>query len=220
MIESLIEGNAWDSTPCFMCLPDSMGNYLKEGNGEFFRTLALIVSGYPGFFSFLGRQAEKIFYLFHFLEPYNNLNLYYFLNTFPWLNWLPNYPHLLVLAFPGMLYTLRTKKNLFFAVFFLLLAVSLLLAPVLTRYRLILIPFYCVWAGVTISQIMKVIHSQWIRLLVLCVLILPWTGYLLNKALPLKLTQRDTEARVIAIIQQASSQQAVEKTSRDVSRLP
>ncbi|MBN2143624.1 MAG: glycosyltransferase family 39 protein, partial [Candidatus Aureabacteria bacterium] len=203
LIESLIEGNAFDSTPCYMCLPDSMGHYLKEGRGDFFRTLWLIISGYPDRFGFVIRQIQKILCLFDFLEPYNNLNLYYFLKTFSWLNVLPNYPHLFLLAVPGFLYVIRGGKHLFLAKLFLLLTLSLILAPVLARYRLVLIPFYCLWGGLTVSLVLKKIHPAIGRILIALFLLLPWTGYLINKTIPDRFKERDTESTVFAIIQKS-----------------
>lgn len=208
LLEGLIEGLAFDSTTRFMCLPESMPRYLLEHHGRILETFFALVSDYPSLWAFVVRLSEKGCSLIYFLEPFNNLNLYYFLEQFPGFLFLPSYPALILVALPGFCLAFR-KKNGFLLPVFILLALGLLLGPILARYRLILIPFYLLWAGVTFSYLYEKWKLVWV--LILLFVGLPVIAFSLNKTLDPSTTDRTLEKQYVLEIEKYSG--LIEKRS-------
>ena len=199
LLESLIEGLAFDSTPSFMCLPDSMPHYLLEYQGKIVETFFAIVSDYPSGWAFVERLIAKGFALFYFLEPFNNLNLYYFTEQFPWLQCLISYPALILAALPGLWLAFKKKEGSFLFPVFCLLALGLLGGPILARYRLILIPFYLLWAGVALAYLREKWKPVYVMLLIYAGL--PMLAFYMNSTLDPSLTHRPLEKNYAALIQ-------------------
>jgi 4-amino-4-deoxy-L-arabinose transferase-like glycosyltransferase len=198
LLECLIEGLAFDATPAFMCVPDSMQRYLLDYQGRILETFFSIVSDYPSVWAFWERLVEKGFALFHFLEPFNNLNLYYFTEQFPWLHCLISYPALILVALPGLAMIFRKKQGFFLLPLFFALVLGLLIGPILARYRLILIPFYLLWAGVTLGILYE--KKKWLCGIVF--LGLPFLAFCMNNTLNPSLKDRPTERTLVALIQE------------------
>ena len=192
LLDSLIEGNAFDSEVFRMCLPDSMKRYLYEGNGNAWATLMLILKDYPDYWSLAKKGFEKIFWMLFWYEPYNNLNLYFFREQFVWIRFLPDYAAIFLPAIAGAFISLVKHRHRRFILFALVLFLSLLCAPILCRYRLILIPFYLVWAGLALERLsLKIKNFSLKNILLLSLLIL--VSLSLNALLPHSLTQRSLE---------------------------
>jgi hypothetical protein len=209
LIESLIEGNAFDSTPVFMCLPESMSRYLREGAGDPIKTCSLILADYPGPAAFAARMAQKAFYLFYPLEPYNNLNLYFFLDRFPAMRLLPRYTAVFLAALPGMILALRRRRHRYLFLLFALLAGSLLLGPVLARYRLILVPFYLLWGGLFFQELVRRFSPRTRPWLVAALLVLlAGADRLFENNLPARLKERDLEDFYLARIRARDGEDA------------
>lgn len=192
LMDSLIEGNAFDSEVFRMCLPESMKHYLVEGNGNAWVTFKLLLKDYPDFWSLFKKGMEKIFWMLFWYEPYNNLNIYFFKEQFPWIRVLPDYPAILLPALSGLLISIKQRKHRRLILFAALLFISLLCAPILCRYRLIQIPFYLLWAGLGmdwLSSRIKNFPFKNIGLLSLLILV----SVSLNSLIPDHLKKRDLE---------------------------
>lgn len=192
LMDSLIEGNAFDSEVFRMCLPESMKHYLVEGNGNAWETFKLLLKDYPDYWSLFKKGMEKIFWMVFWYEPYNNLNIYFFKEQFSWLRFLPDYAAILLPALSGLVISIRQHKHRRLILFAGILFISLLCAPILCRYRLILIPFYLLWAGVGMDRLasgIKLFPFKNILLLSLLVLL----SLSLNSLIPNHLMKRDLE---------------------------
>lgn len=192
LIESLIEGNAFDSEVFRMCLPESMKHYLVDGNGKIWTTLQLLLKDYPDYLSLFKKGLEKIFWLLFWYEPYNNLNLYFFRDQFFWIRFLPDYAAILFPTLLGFVLSIKQHKHRRLIPFALLLFISLLCAPILCRYRLILLPFYLLWAGLGMDWItsrIKIFPFKNILLFFLLILL----SLSMNTLIPGPLMKRDLE---------------------------
>lgn len=197
MVEGLISGNAFDSSPVYMCLPGSMKEYLHQGQGKIIPTIKLILGDYPHFMDFVKTMTLKVHFLFYYLEPYNNINLYYHIDEWPWINALVQYSGLFIFALLGLLMTRKNRFQLMFFSLFLILAFGLLIPPILARYRLILIPFYLIWAGALFHQDQAMNQKKYILKCLLFYLMIISLGFILNSTLPKGFTQRETEQILI-----------------------
>ena len=199
LIESLIEGNAYDSLPTPMCLPESMGKYLKEGEGQGVRTLLLIIKDYPTFGEFILRQFSKMAWLISFYEPFDNVNTYFIRKELPWTFLLPDFAGIYLLGFGGLWIYFREKER-FIWYFFLLLFLSLLLAPVIGRYRLILFPFFLLWSALSVEWL--ILRFKGFRLTgVILGLLVILCGIVLDGIIPKKMKERDVEPYYVRMIE-------------------
>ncbi len=194
LIESLIEGNAFDSEPVFMCIAPSLSKYLHLANGRISDTLTIIIKDYPDWLSFFKFEFKKLFFNLFFYEPYNNINLYFFRDTFLFLKFLPDYAGILLFSLTGFFVSLKQKMNRSLILIFCVLLTSLMIAPVIDRYRLILIPVHIIFASVGLNFLFEKLPLKRgiIKILILCVFLLSFS-LALNKFLPKSLTERDLE---------------------------
>jgi hypothetical protein len=81
---------------------------------------------------------------------------------------------------------------------FFALVLGLLIGPILARYRLVLIPFYLLWAGVTLGVLYE--KKKWLCGIVF--LGLPFLAFCMNNTLNPSLKDRPTERNLVALIQE------------------
>ena len=183
-IESLIEGNAFDSSVYYMYIPESMKRYLSLGEGNILTTIKLIINDYPSFYLILKMELLKFISIFSCLEPYNNINLYYYLETFWWLNLLPDYASISLLSLAGFFLYIRQNKSKFLLIIFASMVCSLMIAPILARYRLILIPFFLIFTGISGNFLFEKIFKKSIKKTILTlIIILSLSSFIINHSI-------------------------------------
>lgn len=193
-VESLIEGNAYDSEVVYMCLPDSMKRYLEIGEGKIFKTMKLIYKDYPDIKEIISRGCKKFYWLLFYLEPFNNINLYYFKKEFKWLNLLPGYSSIWIMGYMGLLILMIKKQNRFFITLFAVIMGSLMFGPVLARYRLVLIPFLIIGTSVIFKEMTLYLQRALRPFVLICIFVLLiLSGICLDSILPEFSTSRDLE---------------------------
>lgn len=206
--EALIEGLAYDATHVFMSIPDSFHKIFHDSEGRISGVIKGIIQTYPGIYDMFLVAVKKVYYLLHVLEPHNNLNLYYFWQQFPVFQLLPNYGMLFCFGSIGFFRTLRRPRNRWIPLLFMVLFASLLLSPVIARYRYTLLPFYIFFGAIGIQSIYsRVLHfmknhalRHWLAsgvLILGCLLCSLLSIHIIDR----KWTERDTENAVLSHIQ-------------------
>jgi tetratricopeptide (TPR) repeat protein len=168
--EGVIEGNAADVLPAGMAIPPSMRGILERSDGRLGGVIRETLGTYRGqWWRLGGLQLTKLRALVDPFEIPNNLNLEYGREISPILRWLPGYGVLFPLAVAGLLVTLRGSGSPhgLLGLYTLAMTAGLLAGPpVLSRYRIALVPAMAIYAAAGVVRAWDAArrrdHSRWV----------------------------------------------------------
>ncbi len=152
--ESIIEGNAADGSPVGLDWPRSMQGILERSGGRLGAVVLETLGTYQGdWIRFLRLLPRKVSGLVDPFEVPNNVSFYYGLELSPVLRLTLGYGLVFPLGLVGFLMSLNTWRRHFLAILYGLTVVgSLMVAPVIARYRLTLVPVLILYAAVMLIR--------------------------------------------------------------------
>ncbi|MBV9463087.1 MAG: glycosyltransferase family 39 protein [Verrucomicrobiae bacterium] len=148
--ENFIEGNAPGAKPAAFAIPPDMGIILRRADGDSWRVVRETFHVYDGHkSSWIGLQIRKAAALFDPYEAPDNLSLYYLGEITPFVRF--GLPHwlLIVPGLGGLALALRRRdrRHAWLGIFGIVLAASVALGPILSRYRQALAVLWIPWAA-------------------------------------------------------------------------
>ena len=164
--EALIQGNAVDAEPVGYGLPESQLSLLRRADGDTGTLIREILNDYDGQYGTLVyHQWQKFLYLFDVDELPNNMDIRYAERLSPVLAVLPGYGVLLPLGLAGLLLiwpALRRdpRQVSLVLLFFGALVATLIVPPVLGRYRMPLAPYWMLFSGYFVSMAWDQLQQQ------------------------------------------------------------
>ena len=139
-IEGFVYGHAADGSPTDLVIPRSAKRILGEADGSFWRTVSLTLATHESVPALLRWEARKLASVVSSYEPADNVNWYYFAERSPALRLGPPYALVLALALVGMWLERRRGPDEQLLRWFIVVTIAgLMFAPLVGRYRLVLV---------------------------------------------------------------------------------
>jgi 4-amino-4-deoxy-L-arabinose transferase-like glycosyltransferase len=155
--ESIIEGNAADILPIGMNPPPSMKGILERSGGKLVPVIHETLQTYRGdWLKFAEQQILKVRALIDSREVPNNTSFYYGLEISPILSFTLRYAIIFPLALTGAIFAVfHRRASLLLVLYGIATLAGLLAAPVMARYRLMLVPVLILYAAAGLAWLVE-----------------------------------------------------------------
>lgn len=164
--EGFIEGNAPDGFPSGLLHPLSMKSILEQSDGRLPAVIIETLRLYNGdWILFFRHQVVKLGSLMDPFEMPNNVGFSYGLEISPVLWFTIRYGFIFPLGLAGYILTLKKRRNPFLLnLYALTTVVGLMVAIILARYRLVLVPVLIIYGAAALVGFFDDIRSRkWVK---------------------------------------------------------